>query len=456
MYKKPSIHPQLRKFPVNFTWGVATAAAQIEGAVDVDGKGDSNWDHFSRQPNRIRHGDTPVVACDHYYRFEEDIALMAKLGLRNYRFSISWPRIIPDGDGTVNQAGIDFYLRLINCLDSHSITPWVTLFHWDLPQSLEERGGWRSRETVDAFAHYADTVVKALGSRVKNWITVNESGCFTLQAYGNNGPKAPGLNEPAQIVNQTCHHALLAHGHGVRAVRKYGGKGARVGITDDVRGYVPFTECPADIEAAKTCFASNNLRFVDPIYREGYSDEYLKECGNDRPQVLPGDFDLISQETDFLGLNVYTAQYVKADPSGKPEVLPWPNDYPRGGTNWQRFVPQALYWSPRYTAELYDVSSIYITENGSGHIEPDSLDKPLADLSRREMMRSYLSELQRVINDGVPVDGYFHWSLLDNFEWMHGYEIRFGLYHVDYKTQTRTPKLSADYYAAVISENAVV
>jgi beta-glucosidase len=243
-------------FPKNFTWGVATAAPQIEGAAFADGKGESTWDHFARQPGRVHNNENLDVACDHYHRFDADFALMAKLGVKNYRLSLAWPRIIPNADGATNQAGLDFYHRLFDSLEKHGITPWVTMFHWDTPQYLEPAGGWRNRATAEAFGRYADVIVKTFGSRVKNWITLNEIRCFTMYSYSCDTDKAPGIRESAQVVNQAIHHAVLAHGYGVRAVRAYGGRGARVGLTDNPEIFVPAEETEKDIAATRAAFAA--------------------------------------------------------------------------------------------------------------------------------------------------------------------------------------------------------
>src|SRR6202453_1386273 len=246
-------------FPPNFVWGVATAAPQIEGAATADGKGESIWDRFARIPGKVHNNDTLDVACDHYHRFAEDFAIMRSLGIRNYRLSIAWPRIFPKGDGPLNQAGLDYYHRLFYSMEENGITPWVTLFPWDLPQALEDRGGWTTRSTVDAFATYADTVVGAFAGRVKHWITMNEIRCFTALAYGPGAFKAPGRQVSPQLVNQTFHHALVCHGHGVRAVRAHGGRGAQVGITDNCEACAPVTETPKDIEAARAWFVERNM-----------------------------------------------------------------------------------------------------------------------------------------------------------------------------------------------------
>jgi beta-glucosidase len=443
------------QFPRNFVWGTATAAAQIEGAAFTGGKGESVWDRFARVPGAIAGGDTLDVACDHYHRFEKDFALMRKLGIRHYRLSLAWPRIFPTGDGAPNPRGIDFYHRLIDAALAHGLTPWVTMFHWDLPQALEDRGGWRSRVVPDAFATYADTIVRAYGDRVKHWITLNEIRCFTIHGYGGLG-KAPGASEPAPIVNQTMHHALLCHGHGVRAVREHGGRGARCGLTDNCETVIPVTESAADVAAARAWFIEANEPVLDPIYRGHYAPAYLRRCGAARPVVARGDFDLISAPADFLGLNIYTGHFVRRGRNGRPETITPSPSYPRTDSAWLNLAPRALYWGPRLAADVYGEKNIYITENGCGYDDDTVRDGECLDLHRVEFLRSYLRELHRAIADGAPVRGYFLWSFLDNFEWADGYRRRFGIVHNDFQSQRRTPKLSAAWYAAVIAGNRLV
>jgi beta-glucosidase len=440
------LSPDRPTFPRNFVWGVAAAAAQIEGAAFTAGKGESVWDRYARRPGAILKGDTLDVACDHYRRYRADFALMRELGFKNYRLSLAWPRIYPQGDGAFNSRGLDFYRRLLDALGEAGLTPWVTLFHWDLPQALEDRGGWRARVVPDAFARYVDTVVPALSGRVKNWITLNEIRCFTSMAYGATG-KAPGVIEPAAVVNQTIHHALVCHGHAVRAVREFGGRGARCGLTDNCETMVPVTESPADIAAARAQFVASNRAILDPIYRGSYSDEYLRACGRDRPRVAPGDFALIGAKMDFLGLNIYSGTFVRAGRGGRPEVVEPSASYPRTDSAWLRLAPRALYWGPRFAADVYGEQTIYITENGCGYDDDAVVHGECLDLHRVEYLRSYLTELHRAIQEGAPVKGYFVWSFLDNFEWTDGYTRRFGLVHVDFKTQRRTPKLSARWFA---------
>lgn len=444
-----------RKFPAKFVWGVAAAAPQIEGAIRADGKGESVWDRFALQPGRIHNGDSLEPACDHYHRYPQDFALMRRLSIKHYRLSISWPRIYPSGDGALNQKGLDFYHRVFDSMAANGITPWVTMFHWDLPQALEDHGGWRSRKTVEAFARYADTIVKAYGDQVKNWITLNEIICFTTLAYGGTG-KAPGVNEGPRIVNQTKHHALLCHGHGVRAVREHGGRGARVGLTDNCAVTVPVTDTLGDIAAARAQFAESNQSVLEPIYRGKYSTRYLRSCGADRPKVQRGDFDLIALPADFLGLNIYSGAFVRRGPRGRPEQLPLPKNYPRTDSTWLNLLPQALYWGPRFAHDVYGAKLIYITENGCGYDDDLVVNGEVLDLHRRDYLRNYLRELHQAVADGIPVRGYFLWSFMDNFEWQDGYARRFGIVHVDYKTQRRTPKLSARWYASIIKHGRLV
>jgi len=451
----PRIVPQPLRFPKKFVWGTATAAAQIEGAAFEDGKGPSIWDTYARQPGKVHNGDTLDVACDHYHRYKQDFALMAKLGIRNYRLSVSWPRLFPQGDRVKNQKGFDFYHRLFDAMLAQGITPWVTLFHWDLPQALEDQGGWRVRSTADAFRPYAEAVVQAYAGRVKSWITLNEILCFTRLGYGGKD-KAPGTDDGEAVVNQTYHHALLCHGHGVRAVREFGGRGARVGLTDNSTVPIPVTETEPDIAAARKIFVAENTRILEPIYKGRYNPAYLRAAGADRPQVAPGDMKLISEPTDFLGLNIYTGVFVRAGKGGKAESMALPPSYPRADSPWLNLIPQAMYWGPRLAAEIYGVPSIYITENGAGYDDAPPVNGEVNDLHRREYVRNCLGELRRSIVDGVPVHGYFLWSFMDNFEWQDGYNRRFGAVYTDFATQRRTPKLSAHWYSQVVAANALL
>ncbi|MEA2631132.1 MAG: beta-glucosidase [Chloroflexota bacterium] len=444
-------------FPESFVWGAAAASAQIEGAAGEDGKGESIWDRFAATPGRVRNGDTPAVACDHYHRYEDDAALMHQLGIGHYRLSVAWPRIFPRGDGPLDPRGLDFYDRLIDALLRQGVTPWVTLFHWDLPQALEDRGGWLVRSTADAFGTYAEAVVKRLGDRVSRWFTLNEMPCFIGNGYGN-GSFAPGRREAARLVNQGYHHALLAHGHGVAAVRAHGGPGATVGLVHNhlPAPQIPVTETEADVAAARAAYERTNRQLLGPLCWGLYPDGFLAEAGADAPHVEPGDLDWIAQPTDYLGLNIYAGDFVREGLDGEPERVPFPRQFPRGDMSWLYHTPQSLYWGVRHAAEVFGVRTFLITENGAACADEPGLDGTVLDLDRREYLRNYLIGLHRALAEGHDVRGYFVWSLLDNFEWAEGYAKRFGIVHVDYASQRRTPKLSAHWYSEVIRANRIV
>jgi beta-glucosidase len=443
-------------FPEGFVWGAATAAAQVEGAADADGKGESIWDRFARVPGKVARGDSPAQACDHYHRYPDDARLMDRLGLRHYRLSIAWPRVVPAGDGAVNPRGLDFYDRLVDVLLAHRITPWVTLFHWDLPQALEDRGGWLARPTVEAFGRYAEAVVRRLGDRVRHWFTLNEMPCFIGKGYGD-GEFAPGRREDPGGLNRGYHHALLAHGHAVAAVRAWGGPDARVGLVHNhlPPPPIPVTETEADIAAARAAYEQTNRHLMAPVFLGRYAEEFLRHAGGDAPLIEDGDLDRIAQPTDFLGLNLYAGRFVRAGADERPETLAWPRQYPRGDLPWLTITPEVLYWAVRLAAEVYGVRTFYITENGAAFADEVTSEGEILDLDRREYLRGSLVALHRAVAEGFDVRGYFVWSLLDNFEWAEGYAKRFGIVHVDYATQARTPKLSAHWYARVIRENRI-
>ncbi len=445
------------RFPKQFTWGVAASAPQIEGAATADGKGASIWDRFATLPGKIDAGDTPAVACDHYRHFDADFALMQRLGVKHYRLSLSWPRLFPDGAGPVNSRGIDFYRRVFDSLARRGITPWVTFYHWDLPQALEERGGWRNRATVDAFARYAETTVKAFSDHVRHWITLNEIPTFVGHGY-RKGLHAPGAQESDAVINQIFHHTLLAHGHAVRAVREFGARGSRVGLAHDIAVPIPVTETPRDIAAAQAQLADDHAHVLAPIFHGRYPDAYLRRCGADRPRVQRGDLALIAEPTDFLGLNIYSGFFVRAAARarGGRETLPFPPQFPQAAMDWLRLTPQSIYWALRHCHALYQPKALYITENGAGYDEPTTASSEIVDLHRREYLRNYLLNVHRAVAEGIPCRGYFQWSFMDNFEWAMGYAKRFGIVHVDYATQARTPKLSAEWYACVMRENRIV
>lgn len=445
------------RFPDGFVWGVAAAAPQIEGAAAVDGKSPSIWDTFATVPGKIKQGDTPAVACDHYHRFAADAKLLRELGIAHYRLSIAWPRVVPDGDGAIHSKGLDFYERLIDAFLAEGVTPWVTLFHWDLPQRLEDRGGWPVRATAEAFGRYAEAVVKRLGDRVTRWFTLNEIPCIVGNGY-ENGYFAPGRRESPKVVNQAYHHALLAHGYGVEAVREFGGPQAVVGLVHNhlPAPPIPFTETEADIEAARSEYERTNRQLMGPLFLGHYPEAFLKAAGVDAPELAPGDLETISRPTDFLGLNIYSGDFVRVGRDGVPERLPFPKQFPQGDLWWLNVTPQSLYWGVRLASEVFGVKAFHLTESGACFADAFTPEGEILDLDRREYLRNYLIEVHRAISEGFDVRGYFLWSFLDNFEWAEGYEKRFGIVHVDFETQIRTPKASARWYSEVIRHNRIV
>lgn len=452
-------------FPEDFTWGVATASYQIEGATELDGRQPSVWDTFSSMPGRVLNGDTGAVACDHYHRFVEDVQLMAALGVRHYRFSIAWPRIIPEGRGAVNEAGVDFYKRLVDCLQTNGITPHATLFHWDSPQALEDRyGSWQCREIARDYADYVAVVVGRLGDRITHWFTLNEISCFTHLGYGVNQtpPHAPG-NPVASLkaVWQTSHHALLAHGLGCQAIRATSPQPCSVALVDNFAVPVPINESPDNITAAQRAFPSlsTNGGIIIPALTGAYSPELLQQLGESAPDTHPGDLELIHQPLDALGINVYSGVYIRAaDNRAGFECLDFPKGYPRLHMPWLHFLPNCLYWSIRHVSETLGCPDlpVLITENGCAAEDALNGNGEVIDSDRILYLREHLRAAHRAMSEGYPLTGYFVWSLLDNFEWAWGYERRFGLIFVDYRTQNRIPKASYDWYAECIQQNRVV
>ena len=446
---------QLLAFPSDFVWGVATSATQIEGSDQADGKTPSIWDASSLRPGQVENDQSPALACDHYVRYKADVQLMKFLGVKNYRFSINWCRIMPHGGSTPNQKGIDFYKRLCDELLKAGITPWATLYHWDLPQELEKAGGWPVRGTPDAFRHYADTIVKALSPQVKNWMTINELHTFIQCGY-RIGNHAPFRQEPDQVVWQAHHHVLMAHGHGVQAVREWGGKDSRVGFVHNPETPIPVDESSANVAAARAYYEHITGHYFGPMCRGAYAESWLKQVGDQQPRIQPGDLELISSPTDFIGLNQYGGNIIRAiDKAPYWEHLPYPKDFPRGGFSWLGDMPSCLYWGPKLTHELYAPKAIYITENGLHSDDVPNESGEVQDLYRCQWLHEYLGALHRGIAEGVPTKGYFHWSFLDNFEWGHGYNKRLGLIHVDFQTLKRTPKMSALLYAKIMRQNRI-
>ncbi|HZR73882.1 GH1 family beta-glucosidase [Bradyrhizobium sp.] len=448
----------LAAFPRGFLWGTATSAYQIEGAIDEDGRGISIWDRFVHLNGKIIDQSTADVANDHYHRYKEDVQLIKALGAKAYRFSIAWPRVFPEGAGTPNPKGLDFYHRLVDELLANGIEPFATLYHWDLPQALQDRyGGWRSRETSKAFADYAGYVAERISDRVKSIFTINECGRLVQAGFGM-GIDAPGLNLPQKEINQVRHHVALGHGLAVQAVRAHARRGTRVGPAENIEVCIPAIETPANVRAAEIATRELNAGYLTAILEGKYTDAFLAYAGANAPTYEPEDLKAIGSPIDFVGLNVYQPnQYVTAGENGHPfTLLPFPATYPRMDSSWLRIGPEAIYWAPRHVAKLWNVKSIYITENGTSAADKPTEDGKVYDIDRIMFLRNYLGQLHRATLEGVPVKGYFLWSLMDNFEWSDGYEKRFGLYHVDFKTQRRTPKLSASFYREVIKQNAVM
>ena len=434
------------QFPADFVWGAATAAYQIEGAVRDDGRGESIWDRFTATPGKIVGGDTGVVACDSYHRYREDVRLMRDLGLNAYRFSIAWPRVLPEGLGRVNTLGLDFYDRLVDELLDNEIEPFVTLYHWDLPQPLEDRGGWPVRETVDAWEEYTEIVAARLGDRVHHWITLNEPWVASWLGYGT-GQDAPGRTSEADAV-AAGHHLLLAHGRAVEVLRR-DVRGAEVGITIDVVPIHPLTASEADANAAWQEDALRNRWFLDPVFRGDYPAEALARRGTLLPPFAAEDLRTISAPLDFVGINYYQRQVVRANPrDGDPAVVSL-EGVERTGMGWEVY-PKGLHELLVRLHDTYDVPPIYITENGAAY--PDTrLNGSVPDPERASYIERHLEAVARAIGDGVPVAGYFVWSLLDNFEWSRGYSQRFGIVYVDFATLERVPKSSYRAYRDFIA-----
>jgi beta-glucosidase len=444
-----------RAFPEGFLWGSATASYQVEGAAKEDGRGPSIWDTFSHIHGTTANGDTGDVADDFYHRYPEDIAMMKDMGLKSFRFSVSWTRVFPTGTGAPNPKGLDFYHRLVDSLLEAGIAPYCTLFHWDLPQPLEDRGGWQNRQTAVDFAEYAGYVAKHLSDRVQHFMTLNEMSSFVDLGYGK-GIHAPGLKVGRKALAQVAHHAVLAHGLGVQAIRANAKPGTQVGLADNATACTPVFEAPEHIAAARTAMREENARFLTAVMEGRYTDLYLKRLGADAPTFTEADMRAIHSPLDFVGLNVYPAAYVRADSSEQGySMVSEPSTAPRMASPWLYVGPEALYWSPKLVNELWHPKALYITENGCSSDDQVTPQGTILDTDRTMFLRNYLSQLHRAVSEGVPVKGYFLWSLLDNFEWADGYGKRFGIVYVDYKTQKRIPKLSAHFYKATIAKNAV-
>ncbi|MQY22220.1 GH1 family beta-glucosidase [Nocardia macrotermitis] len=450
-------------FPPDFVWGAATAAFQIEGSTTSDGRTDSIWDAFCRRPGAIAGGDTGEPGADHYRRMHDDVGLMTELGLHAYRFSIAWPRVRPDG-GVVNPAGLGFYDRLVDALLTAGIDPWITLYHWDLPQALEDRGGWANRDTAQRFADYTEAVIGALGDRVRHWGTLNEPWCSAFMGYAQ-GTHAPGRTEPAAAVAAT-HHLLLAHGLGLRVIRELAPH-AQAGLALNLYPVrVADPADPADLDAARRIDGLQNRIFLDPLLRGAYPEDMLADLA---PFALPeligaDDAKLIGAPLDYLGFNYYRDYFVTAKPDGtNPAHTPWVSaehvrfpdrGLPRTACGWD-VAPDGLSELLSRLHRDYPGVPLYITECGAAYDDRITADGSIADDARITFLHSHLRAAHTALAAGVDLRGFFYWSLLDNFEWAEGYAKRFGIVHVDYETQVRTPKASARWYSRVIAEHAV-
>jgi beta-glucosidase len=434
-------------FPEGFVWGVATAAYQTEGAVETDGRGPSIWDTFCRAPGKVRNGDTGEIACDFYHRYREDIALSAELGVTGFRFSIAWPRVMPDGRGRVNEAGLDFYDRLLDELLAAGIRPFPTLYHWDLPQSLEDAGGWPVRATVDAFVEYADVVAARLGDRVHAWTTHNEPYCASWLGYAE-GVHAPGRTSRRDGA-AAAHHVMLSHGLAVEMLRGHG-TDTQVGIVVDSWPTHPATDSPADATAAQQADALRNRLFFDPLLRGRYPDDVLELLGADGPPVRDGDLAVIAAPIDFLGVNNYSRHVVRASPDGGEPIVEPVTRGERTAMDWEIY-PDGLHEVLLRLHREYGAKALYVTENGAAFADTRDHDGRVRDPERTAYLEQYVRSVGRAIADGVPVHGYFVWSLLDNFEWAEGYSKRFGLVYVDYPTLERVPKSSFYWYRDFIA-----
>lgn len=458
-------------FPDDFLWGVATSSYQIEGAPAEDGKGPSVWDVFCRQPGKIFQGHTGDTACDHYHRYKGDVTLLKHLAIPAYRFSVSWPRVMPEGVGKVNAAGLGFYDRLVDELLAADIIPLVTLFHWDMPYSLYRRGGWLNRASAAWFADYTRVVVEALSDRVVYWNTMEEPVTFIEMGY-RTGAHAPGLTLPAADVLQAAHHTLLAHGRSVQVIRAHARRTPIVSCDATNGGYIPYTHDPADVAAARTASFTlgpldpevrhltpvsaintwNDSWWGDPIYLGHYPEQGRRLFHTIMPEIEPGDMEMIHQPLDLCLLSVYGGKMCRAGANGEPSLVPHKPGYATTTQNHWAVAPEALYWAARFDYERYGVP-VVIAENGFQNIDNVALDGNVHDPQRIDYVRRLLLELEHVFAEDIPVKGYFHWTLMDNFEWAEGYNIRVGLIHTDFVTQKRTPKDSAYWYRQVIESN---
>jgi beta-glucosidase len=438
------------EFPKGFVWGCATSSYQIEGAWNEDGKGASIWDRFCHAPGNIKDGDTGDVACDHYHRYPEDVALMKELGLNAYRFSVSWPRIFPQGKGQVNEKGLDFYSRLVDELLGAGITPFPTMYHWDLPQALQDEGGWDNRDTAQHFADYCATVVDRLGDRVKRWLIFNEPWVFTVIGHLA-GVHPPGLRD-SDLMLRTTHIANIAQGLAARAMRATG-KVEELGTAFNMAGIYPASDSAEDRAAAERVHAFNNVWFLEPALKGRYPDAYPDGLDPERLGVRPGDMETIKTPHDFIGINLYTRTVIAHNPD-EPNlkvryVMPPDADITDFGTE---AYPEAIHWAIMRIWNDYRLP-IYITENGCSYGDAPDEKGVVNDDRRVRYLQGYIGQVGRAIQEGADVRGYYQWSLMDNFEWSFGYSQRFGIVYTDYPTQRRIIKKSGYWYRDLIAAN---
>jgi beta-glucosidase len=439
-------------FPKDFIWGSATAAYQIEGAYNEDGKGESIWDRFSHTPGNVFEGHTGDVACDHYHRYEEDIQLMKELGIKSYRYSISWPRIFPDGKGKLNEKGLDFYKRLTNLLLESGITPAITLYHWDLPQKLQDIGGWTNRDVTDYFTEFSETIIRSLGDVVPMWFTINEP--FIAAFLGHLfGIHAPGIKDMRTTL-QVGHNLLLSHGKVLKLYRELNQKG-QMGISLNLSYKYPASDDPADIAATNLSFGTVGRWFLDPLYKGQYPEDVLRYYENMKVSFSypEEDMKLISQPMDFLAFNYYSSEFVKHDDEmGFTHIDPEPGKFEETEMNWLVY-PQGLYDLIMYLDREYGKPNIIISENGAAYKDEINSNGRIEDVKRTKYLIDHLSHAHRAIQDGANLKGYYLWSLMDNFEWSFGYSKRFGIIYVDHETQKRIIKDSGYWYKETIANN---
>lgn len=446
-------------FAKDFVWGAATSSYQIEGTGRDFGKGQNIWDVFTKEPGRVYEGHTGDIACDHYHRFREDVAYMKELGLKGYRFSIDWSRVLPEGTGKVNEKGIDFYNALIDELLEQGIEPYITLYHWELPYEIYKRGGWMNPEIVEWFGQYARLVAERFSDRVKYFFTLNEPQCFVGLGFLQ-GCHAPGVKAPLRDTFEMAHNALKAHGRAVQMLRAYGKQNVQIGYAPTSGMCYPEKETPKDIEAArKALFALpddlsnwtwNVSWWSDPVILGKYPEEGMKKYEKYLPVITDEDMKLISQPIDFYGQNIYNGRCIRMGTDGRPEEVRRPAGFPKTATNWP-VTPEALYWGPKFLYERYR-KPIYITENGMACHDTVSQDGKVHDPNRIDFLPRYLKNLKRAAEE-IDIRGYFQWSLMDNFEWDKGYAERFGIIYVDFETQERIWKDSAYWYRDLIRRN---